>query len=65
MNSRFCETHGQFDEIYRRLERLDQEYQAIEEGLRSIEALRPRRPGDVSSSNADWKTSGNRWRASS
>ena len=39
MNSRFRETHGHFDEIYRRLERLDQEYQAIVEGLRRIEAL--------------------------
>lgn len=38
MNSRFRETHGHFDEVSRRLERLDQEYQAIAEGLRRIEA---------------------------
>jgi chromosome segregation ATPase len=29
---------GHFDEIYRRLERLEQEYQAITQGLRRIEA---------------------------
>ena len=29
---------GHFDEIYRRLERLEQEYQAIIQGLRRIEA---------------------------
>jgi chromosome segregation ATPase len=29
---------GHFDEIYRRLERLEQEYQAIVQGLRRIEA---------------------------
>jgi predicted nucleic acid-binding Zn-ribbon protein len=30
---------GHFDELYRRLERLEQEYQAITQGLRRIEAL--------------------------
>jgi chromosome segregation ATPase len=30
---------GHFDEIYRRLERLEQEYQAITQTLRRIEAL--------------------------
>jgi chromosome segregation ATPase len=29
---------GHFDEVYRRLERLEQEYQAITQGLRRIEA---------------------------
>jgi len=29
---------GHFDEIYRRLDRLEQEYQAITQGLRRIEA---------------------------
>jgi chromosome segregation ATPase len=29
---------GHFDEIYRRFERLEQEYQAITQGLRRIEA---------------------------
>jgi chromosome segregation ATPase len=29
---------GHFDELYRRLERLEQEYQAITQGLRRIEA---------------------------
>ena len=31
---------GHFDEIYRRLERLEQEYHAITQGLRRIEAHR-------------------------
>lgn len=30
---------GHFDEVYRRLERLEQEYHAITQGLRRIEAL--------------------------
>jgi len=30
---------GHFDELYRRLERLEQEYYAITQGLRRIEAL--------------------------
>ncbi len=30
---------GHFDEVYRRLERLEQEYQAITQALRRIEAL--------------------------
>jgi chromosome segregation ATPase len=33
------EVLGHFDEIYRRLERLEQEYHAIIQGLRRIEAL--------------------------
>jgi uncharacterized membrane-anchored protein YhcB (DUF1043 family) len=33
------EVLGHFDEIYRRLERLEQEYQAITQALRRIEAL--------------------------
>jgi chromosome segregation ATPase len=32
-----AETLGHFDEIYRRLERLEQEYHAIVQGLRRIE----------------------------
>jgi uncharacterized membrane-anchored protein YhcB (DUF1043 family) len=34
-----AEVLGHFDELYRRLERLEQEYQAIIQGLRRIEAL--------------------------
>ena len=36
---RFRDILGHFDRLYRRLERLEQEYQAIVEGLRRIEAL--------------------------
>lgn len=43
MDRRFDELRaemlGRFDEIYRRLERLEQEYQAITQTLRRIEAL--------------------------
>ena len=39
LHSHFREAHGPFDEIYRRLERLEQEYQAIVQALRRIEAL--------------------------
>ena len=35
----FREVLGHFDEIYRRLERLEQEYYAIVEALRRIESL--------------------------
>ncbi|MBI4634930.1 MAG: hypothetical protein HY727_01140 [Candidatus Rokubacteria bacterium] len=38
-DARFRETLGHFDEIYRRLERLEQEYQAIVQALRRIEGL--------------------------
>lgn len=38
-DERFREILGQFDEIYRRLERLDQEHYAIVEALRRIESL--------------------------
>ncbi len=38
-DERFREVFGHFDHLYRRLERLEQEYQAILEGLRRIEAL--------------------------
>ena len=34
-----AEILGHFDEIYRRIERLEQEYQAITQALRRIEAL--------------------------
>jgi uncharacterized membrane-anchored protein YhcB (DUF1043 family) len=34
-----AEMLGHFDEVYRRLERLEQEYQAVTQGLRRIEAL--------------------------
>jgi uncharacterized membrane-anchored protein YhcB (DUF1043 family) len=34
-----AEILGHFDELYRRLERLEQEYQMIVQGLRRIEAL--------------------------
>ena len=34
-----AEVLGHFDELYRRLERLEQEYQMILQGLRRIEAL--------------------------
>jgi uncharacterized membrane-anchored protein YhcB (DUF1043 family) len=34
-----AEVLGHFDELYRRLERLEQEYQAMIQGLRRIEAL--------------------------
>jgi nitrate reductase assembly molybdenum cofactor insertion protein NarJ len=54
----FRETHGHFDEIYRRLERLEQEYQAIVQALRRIEALMTEE-GGRRFSNADWKVSGN------
>jgi predicted nucleic acid-binding Zn-ribbon protein len=36
-DERFREIFGHFDHLYRRLERLEQEYQAILEGLRRIE----------------------------
>jgi chromosome segregation ATPase len=36
-DERFREILGHFDNLYRRLERLEQEYQAILEGLRRIE----------------------------
>jgi chromosome segregation ATPase len=43
MDRRFDELRGEilghFDEVYRRLERLEQEYQAITQTLRRIEAL--------------------------
>ena len=39
IDERFREVFGHFDEIYRRLESLEQEYQAIVQGLRRIEAL--------------------------
>jgi chromosome segregation ATPase len=43
IDQRFDELRGEilghFDEIYRRLERLEQEYQAITQTLRRIEAL--------------------------
>ena len=39
LHSHFHETPGHLDEIYRRLERLEQEYQAIVLALRRIEAL--------------------------
>ena len=39
IDERFREVFGHFDEIYRRLESLEQEYQAIIQGLRRIEAL--------------------------
>ena len=39
LHSHFRETNGHLDEIYRRLERLEQEYQAIVQALRRIEAL--------------------------
>ena len=35
--TRFREVFGHFDEVYRRLERLDQEYYAITHTLRRIE----------------------------
>lgn len=38
-DDRFREISGHFDHLYRRLERLEQEYQAILEGLRRIERL--------------------------
>ena len=38
-DERFGDILGHFDHLYRRLERLEQEYQAILEGLRRIEAL--------------------------
>lgn len=38
MEERFREVSGHFDEIYRRLERLEQEYYAISRQLRRIEA---------------------------
>jgi uncharacterized membrane-anchored protein YhcB (DUF1043 family) len=34
-----AEMLGHFDELYRRLERLEQEYQAVTQALRRIEAL--------------------------
>jgi chromosome segregation ATPase len=39
LHSHFRETNGHLDEIYRRLERLEQEYQDIVQALRRIEAL--------------------------
>ncbi len=39
VDERFREVLGHFDEIYRRLETLEQEYHAIVQGLRRIEAL--------------------------
>lgn len=39
VNEGFREVFGHFDEIYRRLERLEQEYQAIVQALRRIEGL--------------------------
>jgi chromosome segregation ATPase len=39
IDERFREVFGHVDEIYRRLESLEQEYQAIIQGLRRIEAL--------------------------
>jgi chromosome segregation ATPase len=38
VGERFREVFGHFDEIYRRLERLEQEYYAISQQLRRIEA---------------------------
>ena len=38
-DERFGDILGHFDHLYRRLERLEQEYQAILEGVRRIEAL--------------------------
>ena len=38
-DERFREVLGHFDEIYRRLERLEQEYHAIVQALRRIEGL--------------------------
>ena len=38
-DERFGEILGHFDHLYKRLERLEQEYQAILEGLRRIESL--------------------------
>jgi uncharacterized membrane-anchored protein YhcB (DUF1043 family) len=37
MDERFREVSGHFDELYRRLERLEQEYQAISQQLRRME----------------------------
>jgi DNA repair exonuclease SbcCD ATPase subunit len=37
VDERFREVSGHFDEIYRRLERLEQEYQAISQQLRRME----------------------------
>lgn len=39
MDERFAEVLGHFDEVYRRLERLEQEYQAITQALRRIETI--------------------------
>lgn len=39
IDEQFRVVFGHFDEIYRRLERLEQEYHAIVEGLRRIEGL--------------------------
>lgn len=38
MEERFQEVFGHFDEVYRRLERLEQEYYAIAQQLRRLEA---------------------------
>jgi len=38
-DERFGEILGHFDHLYKRLERLEQEYQAILEGLRRLESL--------------------------
>jgi chromosome segregation ATPase len=39
VEERFRECFGRFDAVYRRLERLEQEHQAIVEALRRLEAL--------------------------
>ena len=39
LDERFREVYGHFDAIYQRLERLEQEYYAITESLRRIEAI--------------------------
>ncbi len=39
IDEKFREVLGHFDEMYRRLERLEQEYYAIVQALRRIEAL--------------------------
>ena len=39
LDEKFREVFGHFDALYRRLERLEQEYQTIVQALRRIEAL--------------------------
>jgi chromosome segregation ATPase len=39
MDERFREVLGHFDALYRRLERIEQEYHAITQALRRIEAV--------------------------